>query len=103
MESDYVIVSTKLCPEVGNDEYIVLCNFGAIVCTVLKLWRGASKLKPPFPGRRKRNKARLNKVKIFLLIRTASLPLRDKDEEKYDNRLILLILIIPNGKLPVGM
>ena len=28
MTSDYVIVSTKLCPEGGNDEYIILCNFG---------------------------------------------------------------------------
>ena len=24
----YVIVSIKLCPEVGNDEYIIVCNFG---------------------------------------------------------------------------
>ena len=28
MTSDYVIVSIKLCPEVGNDEYIIVCNFG---------------------------------------------------------------------------
>jgi len=27
MTPDYVIVSIKLCPEAGNDEYIVLCNF----------------------------------------------------------------------------
>ena len=25
--SDYVIVSMKLCPEDGNDECFVLCNF----------------------------------------------------------------------------
>ena len=28
MTSDYFFVSIKLCPEVGNDKYIVLCNFG---------------------------------------------------------------------------
>ena len=28
MTSYYVIVTTKLCSEVGNDEYIVLCIFG---------------------------------------------------------------------------
>ena len=28
MTSDYVIVSIKLCPEVGNDEYVIVCNFG---------------------------------------------------------------------------
>ena len=28
MTSDYVIVSIKLCPEVGNDGYIIVCNFG---------------------------------------------------------------------------
>ena len=28
MTSDYVIVSIKLCPEVGNDEHIIVCNFG---------------------------------------------------------------------------
>ena len=27
MTSDYVFVSTKLCPEAGNDECFVLCNF----------------------------------------------------------------------------
>ena len=26
--SSYVIVSIKLCPDVGNNESIVLCNFG---------------------------------------------------------------------------
>ena len=24
----YVIVTIKLCPEVGNDEYVILRNFG---------------------------------------------------------------------------
>ena len=28
MTSDYFFVLIKLCPEVGNDKYIVLCNFG---------------------------------------------------------------------------
>ena len=26
MTSDYVIVSIKLSPDVGNDEHIILCN-----------------------------------------------------------------------------
>ena len=30
MTSDYVDVSIKLFSEVGNDEYIVLCNFGGL-------------------------------------------------------------------------
>ena len=29
MTSDYVIVSVKLCPNAGNDEYIIVCNFGS--------------------------------------------------------------------------
>ena len=33
-------------------------------------------------------------------IRTGGLPLGNKDEDKYDNRLLL---IIPNSKLPVRM
>ena len=28
--SDYVIVSTKLYPEVEDDKYIILCNFGGL-------------------------------------------------------------------------
>ena len=27
MASDYIIVSVKLCLDVGNNEYIILCNF----------------------------------------------------------------------------
>ena len=38
--------------------------------------------------------------KIRYHIRTGSLPLEDKDEEKYDYRLSCLF-IIPNGKLPM--
>ena len=30
MTSDYVDVSIKLFSEVGNDEYIILCNFGGL-------------------------------------------------------------------------
>ena len=28
MTSNYVIVSVKLCLKVGNNDYIILCNFG---------------------------------------------------------------------------
>ena len=28
MTSDNVILSIKLYPEISNDEYIILCNFG---------------------------------------------------------------------------
>ena len=27
MTSDYVIMSIKLCPVVGNNEYIIVCDF----------------------------------------------------------------------------
>ena len=26
---DYATASIKLCPEVGNDEYFIVCNFGS--------------------------------------------------------------------------
>ena len=29
MTPDYVIVLIKLCPEVGNDEYIIVYNFSS--------------------------------------------------------------------------
>ena len=30
MTSNYVIVSVMICLDVGNDEYIILCNFVAV-------------------------------------------------------------------------
>ena len=37
MTSDYVTVPIKLCSEVGNDQYITLCNFVAVGRAILKL------------------------------------------------------------------
>ena len=37
MTSNYVIVSIKLCLDAGNNEYIILSNFGGRVMNGLKL------------------------------------------------------------------
>ena len=35
MTSDYVIMSIKLCPVVGNNEYIIVCDFvGRRMCGI---------------------------------------------------------------------
>ena len=46
----YVIVSIKLCPEVGNGKYIIVCNFGGRSMS-------AGGAREP-PGHREQNKAR---------------------------------------------
>ena len=40
--SDYVIVSTKLCPAVGNDEYFILCSFDGRNMSCFKVIEEAS-------------------------------------------------------------
>ena len=44
--SDYVIVSIKLCPEVGNDEYIIVCNFGGRRISAFKVIEGGLRGSP---------------------------------------------------------
>ena len=40
MTSDYVIVPIKSCPEVGNDEKIILCGFGGRSRSVFEVIEG---------------------------------------------------------------
>ena len=53
MTSDYVIVSIKLRPKVGNDEYILLSKFGDRSMSDLEVIEGVSEATP---GCRKRKK-----------------------------------------------
>ena len=55
MTSDYVIVSIKLCPEVGSDEYIIVCDFGGRRMSGFEVIEGTSEAPA---GRRKQKKAR---------------------------------------------
>ena len=53
MMSDYVIVSIKLCLEVENDEYIIVCNFGGLRMSsfeVIEGGGGGGSEDPPFAG-----------------------------------------------------
>lgn len=54
MTSNYVILLIKLSLNVGNDDYIILCNFDGLIISGLEAKeRGASEPPPPLPGRRK--------------------------------------------------
>ena len=56
MTSDKVILSIKLCTEVRNDEYIIVCNFGGCRMSGLEVIEGglrslpASRVKQKKPG-----------------------------------------------------
>ena len=39
MTSNYVIVSITLCLDIGNDEYIILGNFGGVFSEAKKKWK----------------------------------------------------------------
>ena len=56
MTSDYVIVSIKLYPEGGNDDYINVRNFNGRGMSGFEVIEGAFKVPLP-PGRRKQRKA----------------------------------------------
>ena len=56
--SDYVIVSIKLSPEVGNDEFIIVCNFGGRGMSDLKVMEGRGLR--ALPSHRKQKKLGLN-------------------------------------------
>ena len=47
MMSDYVIVSIKLCLEVENDEYIIVCNFGGLRMSSFKVIEGGGAPRTP--------------------------------------------------------
>ena len=87
MSSYYVIVTIKLCPEVGNDEYIIVCNFGARGMSGFEVIEVCSEA---HRGRKNQKKPALNRVhniferKHISLLR---LSLRSKDSSsKGDNQ-----------------
>ena len=53
MTSDYAIVSIKLLPEVGGDEYIIVCYFGDRRMSGFEVIEGGLR---GAPGRRKEKK-----------------------------------------------
>ena len=53
MTSDYAILSIKLRPEVGDDEYIIVGYFGDLRISGFEVIEGASEAPP---GRRKEKK-----------------------------------------------
>ena len=48
LASNRIILSTKLCLDVGNNEYIILCDFGGRIISRLKVVEGELQ-KCPFP------------------------------------------------------
>ena len=54
MTSDYFFVSTKLCPEVGNDKYMVLCNFGGRSMSGFDVIEGGELWSPPVTESKKK-------------------------------------------------
>ena len=47
MTSDYTIVPIKLCLDVGNDEYIILCTFGRRIMSGFEVKQGDRQIKQP--------------------------------------------------------
>ena len=61
MTSDYIIVPIKLCVDVGNDKYIILCTFGSRIMSGFEGKQGDLQSNHPAPSiqvARKANKAR---------------------------------------------
>ena len=50
MTSYSVIVSIKLCPEFGNDGYIIMCNFGGRSMSGVEIRGGGGPSRPPRSG-----------------------------------------------------
>ena len=61
MTSDYAILSIKLRPEVGDDEYIIVCYFGDRRMSGFEVKEGGP---PKRPRSQEGKKARLNRVNI---------------------------------------
>ena len=53
MTSYHIIVSIKFCLDVGNDECIILCNFGGRIMSGFEILEGDLP-PPPFNGQNKR-------------------------------------------------
>ena len=54
MLSYYATVSIKLCPAVGNDEYIILRNFNGRSMKGFEVKNGGLREQPPTPNTRSR-------------------------------------------------
>lgn len=65
MTSDYIIALIELSPNVGNDEYIVQCNFGGHSTSGVEVIEGGRlEPPPPLPGIAESEKQHgLNRVK----------------------------------------
>lgn len=55
--SNRIILSTKLCLDAGNNEYVILCNFGGRIISGFKVIEGGAPEVPLPPGCRKFKKS----------------------------------------------
>ena len=53
----FIILSTKLCLDAGNNEYVILCNFGGRIVSSFKVIEGEAPEVPLPPGCRKLKKS----------------------------------------------
>ena len=69
MTSDYTIVPIKLCLDVGNDEYIILCTFGRRIMSGFEVKQEDRQSNPPKhpPKGKKSKKSFVNRVRYIFL------------------------------------
>ena len=69
MTSNYIIVPIKLCVDVGNDKYIILCTFGSRIMSGFEGKQGGPPKQPPrpqaFKWQEKQKKLGLNRVRYI--------------------------------------
>lgn len=58
MTSNYIIVPIKLCLDVGNDKYILLCTFGSRIMSSSEGKQGDLQSNPPSPNIKVARKAK---------------------------------------------
>ena len=64
MTSNYVMVSIKLCLDVGNGEYITLCNCGGCIMSGFEVIEGGPPKPLPLPSPSPRAGCRKQKKKV---------------------------------------
>ena len=76
MLSYYATVSIKLCPAVGNDEYIILRNFNGRSMTGFEVKNGGLREQPPPPtaGRGKRKNPALSNWTVQYVVLGPAIP-----------------------------
>ena len=71
MTSNYIIVPIKLCLDVGNDKYIILCTFGSRIMSGFEGKHGGPPKQPPrpqaFKWQEKQKMLGLNRVRYIFL------------------------------------